>query len=492
MNMISKTACILGLALLIQVCTTSTQENKQGTSQNAKRGNFADFDVAYKAHEFDSKDAKTIKHFTGTTIQIPANAFIDEKGKPVTGTVKVNYREFHQASEIIASGITMMYDSAGKKQPFESAGMFDIRAEQAGKPVFLAKDKKINIDLASYKEGAFNFYYLQEAKQEKVAKTHFSSPFISQAIAQTLLPGEDQWQLLQTSGLPTENAERKAKLDEINKKLPTEPKEPVEDDGKTPIFDLAIDTKDFPELRSFEGVIWQYAGDLEDQNQNPDKNQWIFDQQWSSIRLEDAGEMQYRLVLANTEKRFESVVRPTLKGVNYQKAKALFEGKKKEYEADLKARANEIQSLRAEKTYMNRIAKFVRSFQIQNLGIYNCDRIFSDNEAIQVAMKFSIPEDPSASKSPKATVYLIHGKDILLQYEAKLNETNNVYLSTRQANKMLVLFSGSDKVATYAEKDFKMLGNTKKLKGKKLELELKSIPEKIKSTSALEELIAKL
>lgn len=491
MNMISKTGCILGLALLIQVCTTTTQENKQDAQKNAKRGNFADFDVAFKAHEFDSKDAKTIKHFTGSTIQIPANAFVDAKGLPVTGDVKVNYREFHQASEIIASGITMMYDSAGKRQPFETAGMFDIRAEQAGKPLFLAKDKNIKIDLASHKEGAFNFYYLQEAKQAGIAKTYISSPFISQAIAQDIRPGEDQWQLLQTSNLPTENEERKTKLAEINKKLPADPAQPVKYDDKAPIFDLDIDTKDFPELRSFEGVVWQYAGDLEDATQNPKKNEWIFDQQWTSIRLEAAEDMQYRLVLTNATKNFESLVRPTLKGVAYEKAKALFEEKKKEYEADLKTRADEIQSLRAEKNYMSRTAKFMRSFSIQNMGIYNCDRIFRDDEAIEIALQINVPEDPTASKSQNATVYLIFGRD-LLQYQAKNNTINSAYLSVKKPNKMLVIFSGSDKVAVYSEKDFKMLGDTKKLKGKKLEIDLKSIPEKIKSTSALEELIAKL
>jgi hypothetical protein len=57
---------------------------------------------------------------------------------------------------------------------------------------------------------------------------------------------------------------------------------------------------------------------------------------------------------------------------------------------------------------------------------------------------------------------------------------------------MLVVFKNSDKVAVYTQEDFAKLGNIQKLKGKEIEVSLKSIAEPIKSTAALEELIAKL
>lgn len=483
-----KIAFVVGLALSLQMCNEAQDKTKENTAKVQKKGNFANFDVDYKAHEFDVKEARTITHPTGTKIEIPANAFIDINGKPIAGKVKINYREFHNATDIIVAGITMQYDSAGKKHPFETAGMFDIRAEQEGKPVFLAKDKKIQVNLASYKEGAFNFYYLREAKPtEKVATV--SLPFISQAIAQDIRPGENTWELLSTSNLPTENAERKQKLAEIDKKLPVQPSEPLPYDEKTPVFDLDIDTKDFPELRAFEGIVWQYAGKLEDDTQNPQKNEWIFDHQWSDIRLEDAGEMQYRLVLKSASKQFESQVRPALKGLAYEKAKAFFAEKKKQYEADLKARANEIEALRTEKTYSSRMAKFVRSFQIQNLGIYNWDRIYRDESAIEIALELNTPDDPSATKSSSAQVYLIMG-DVAVNFYANGNKVNNITINTKRANKMVVVFSGSEKIGVYSTEDFKSI--TQAHKGKTVAIQLKTIQEPIKSTSALEDVLAKL
>lgn len=490
MNTISKTAFILGLALTIQVCTT-TQENKKDGTTAQRKGNFKDFDVTFKGHEFDSKEAKTIKHFTGTTIQIPAQAFVDAQGKPVSGNVKVNYREFHQASEIIASGITMQYDSAGKRHSFETAGMFDIRAEQAGKPVFLAKDKNIKIDLASYKEGAFNFYYLQEYKQEKMAQVHFSAPFISTAMAQDIRPGEDKWQLLQTSTLPAPNKERAEKMAEIDKNLPTEPKQPVAYNDKIPVLDLNIDVKEFPELRAFEGLIWQYAGDLEDAAKNPKKNEWIFDYTWQNIKLEDTGDMQYRLTLAGKDKNFETLIRPTLKGMNYEKAKALFEEKRKQYEADVEKRKDEIAKLKAEKSFWNRQSKFIRSLQIQSFGIYNCDRIFRSDDAIEIAMQLQVPEDKGANDSKTATVYMMFDNNVI-QYQALQNKVPHAFILSKRPNKMLVVFQNSNKVAVYSREDFAKLGDPEKMKGKEIELSLKSITEPIKSTAALEELIAKL
>jgi hypothetical protein len=492
MKLFHKTVLVLSVAFGLQVCNT-TQENKQQNenkeAKTAQKGNFKDFDIDFKAHEFDVKEAYTLKHPTGSKLQIPANAFIDKNGKPIEGKIKVNYREFHHVTDIIASGITMEYDSAGKKHPFETAGMFDIRAEQNGETIFLAKDKQIKVDLASYKEGAFNFYYLREAKQpQKVAAT-VSFPFISNAIAQDVRPGENTWELLQTSGLPTENKERKEKLAEIEKKLPVQPSEPLPYDEKTPVFDLDIDTKDFPELRTFEGIVWQYAGDLEDAAKNPQKNEWIFDHQWTNIRLEDDGDMQYRLVLQSATKRFESQVRPALKGLAYEKAKAFFAEKKKQYEADLKQRKEEIESLRAEKSYYDRSAKFLRSFQIQNLGIYNCDRIYNDPETISITLNLAVPEDPSASNAPSSTVYLIMDRDVI-QYSASKGKISDFKVNLKRANKLLVLFSNSDKVGVYSKEDFRALGQLKT--GKAVQIDLKPIKESIKSTTALEDLIARL
>ena len=490
MNTVGKVAIIIGLAFGIQVCTSVTEERKD-TAQNAQKGNFKSFDLEYKGHEFDAANAKTITHPTGSHIQIPANAFIDAAGKAVKGKVKVNYREFHTASDIITSGITMMYDSAGKKRPFETAGMFEIRAEQNGKPVFLAKDKGIKVDLASFKDGAFNFYYLQEAKKEE-RMAYLPAMLIQEAVAQTeLRPGEDQWQLLQSSKMPVENQERKEKLAAINKKLPTEPKEPLPYDSKKPVLDFHPDTKDFPELNTFEGIVWQYAGEETDNTQNPEKNEWIYEHSWTNMTLEAAEDMTYRLVLTSANKSFTSLVRPSLQGADYQKAKALFAQKRADYEAGLKDRAAELEKLRQEKNYYDRLGKFTRSFVIQNLGVYNCDRIYREDDAIEIAAKIDI-DDPSAMKSSRATAYLITENVGALPLDLYSSMTTHLNINPKRKHSIVCVFGGSDKVGVLSWKDMQKLNLDKVSKGEKVAITLTSIPEKIHSTAALEELLAKL
>ncbi|HKC68013.1 MAG TPA: hypothetical protein VKG26_07265 [Bacteroidia bacterium] len=84
----------------------------------------------------NTKKDTILVYKTGSQIKIPANAFVGKNGKEIKGTVKIKYREFHNVGEILLSDIPMTYDSAGKQMYFESAGMFDISANQDGNPFF--------------------------------------------------------------------------------------------------------------------------------------------------------------------------------------------------------------------------------------------------------------------------------------------------------------------------------------------------------------------
>ena len=60
------------------------------------------------------------------------------------------------------SGIKMTYQDGD----FESAGMFEIRAEESGKNLELRADKEIDIEMASYREGDFDSFVMDEAAQQ--------------------------------------------------------------------------------------------------------------------------------------------------------------------------------------------------------------------------------------------------------------------------------------------------------------------------------------
>ena len=60
---------------------------------------------------------------TGSELNVPGGIFVDAEGNPVTGDVQIRYREFHDAEDVILSGITMKYNENGAKEDFQTAGM---------------------------------------------------------------------------------------------------------------------------------------------------------------------------------------------------------------------------------------------------------------------------------------------------------------------------------------------------------------------------------
>ena len=100
-------------------------------------------------------------------IHVPKHAFRRPDGKPIRGKVRVTFREYQTAGEILASGLPMTYTTpAGKHWNFESAGMFEIRAIEGNDPLELDKGKEIKVELATPSDGAYNFYTLGDNSRQ--------------------------------------------------------------------------------------------------------------------------------------------------------------------------------------------------------------------------------------------------------------------------------------------------------------------------------------
>lgn len=118
-----------------------------------------------KPREFtvSAEKASTIELPNGGQIDFPANAFVDENGKPVKGSVTIEWQEYHSLADILCSGIPMAYDSAGVKDHFVSGGMFTIDGRQGDKKIGIANGKEAKVALATYDDQEqFNFYRLDE------------------------------------------------------------------------------------------------------------------------------------------------------------------------------------------------------------------------------------------------------------------------------------------------------------------------------------------
>ncbi len=97
----------------------------------------------------------------GTIITYEAGALVKEDGSVVNGNVDLLYREFHDAVDIFLAGIPMDYYSMGEKRTLQTAGMFEIDAQQGLEKLKIADNKNINVRLASkYKGENYSFFYL--------------------------------------------------------------------------------------------------------------------------------------------------------------------------------------------------------------------------------------------------------------------------------------------------------------------------------------------
>lgn len=99
----------------------------------------------------------------GTEIHVPANAFVNREGLPVSGKVKVAYTEISDPSTILISGIPLNYGDKANPSVMQSAAMFELNAMANGEKLELGQGKSIRTVISSNVEGAqFDFFALNE------------------------------------------------------------------------------------------------------------------------------------------------------------------------------------------------------------------------------------------------------------------------------------------------------------------------------------------
>ena len=407
---------------------------------------FKDVEVPMRDLEVDAEKGGSIAMPNGTVINIPANCFTDANGKLVKGKVSLKYREFHSSADIIASGIPMNYDSAGQSHNFASAGMFELRGFAENKPLNIAEGKSVEVNMASFKKGEeYNFYGFNE--------------------------NNNSWEF---KGDRTSTVNQK-KLKEMQTiaVLPNKPLQPQEADINTPVMDLDVDYSQYPELKEFNGLMWQYAGT--DPAKDPFRNQGIFNQSCANMKLDlkDSNTALFNLTLECGESKFKTEVKPVLRGKKYEEALAKFKTKMTYYDQVCTKRASDIQRLASE-------ADLVRSFQLKNFGIYNWDALYKGDGMVRVAANFDF--DMPVNKG-EITVYEICGNNnaVVYYYPGSWE-----MFSYNPANKnTLVAIMPGDKLAVFTSEDFSRLNRAALAKENRHTFKLRTIDKKITSIADL-------
>lgn len=376
-----------------------------------------ELNVQMQTFSINTENEEIIYLESGTKITIPANALVDVNGNPVKGEADIAYREMHTALDVMLSGIPMEYDSAGTTYDFETAGMFEIRGFQNGNPVFIADGKEIQIDLASYNVGDdFGFYSLNEENGQWNFEGYSPSE-----------PNQSREEMLNES---------LEKLDEIinNKE---ELKKSVAKINTQGTFSINVNYDRFPELQSFQTVLWRFAG--KDRHLNVNEVQEMFNDPGKSMILSNHPTQPNLFLLShrgNESINDAYTVEPFIPGISEEKQKAFLE--------ERIANFNEVQrqaELRAEAARNQ--AETMRAFRVSNFGIFNCDKPIANNVIIAVNFEYDSENKPEK-------IYLISRNNrMLITYYPNLSDQIRV----PKDDKFTFITVESDKSITIANRE---------------------------------------
>ncbi len=437
-----------------QQIATNTSNKKQNTAFIAPP--ISKLNVPYTSYKVKAEQGAKIEHKTKSKILIPKNAFVNKQGLDVVGDVEIQYREFHNQADIIASGIPMQYDSAGIKTTLESAGMFDIKGFQNGEAVYINPKKTITVELASNNpENKFNQYILDTIAKNWIYQKH---DVIKAKDKNTMVEVKNDEKTVAVN--PKAEALQK-QIDEIPPKIEAEknscttkinqlakakqPLKPTKGVEGRPKFELDVNYKEFPELEAFKNAVFEIGVE----NKNYDAK--MADITWTSAQISEGTQKgkNYTLTLKQQARVEKLIVYPTLSGGDYDKAMVSFESKfteykkleakrivdeqklKDEFEAKQKAylaqqkqlsedlikeqikfRIEQDKRLADQFANMGNQQRVSRIFQVSNFGYYNSDCPSNMPQGASVNPIFVLNNGTDFVK-PTTTYLISHRKNIV-------------------------------------------------------------------------------
>ncbi len=375
---------------------------------------FDSCEIPLTEFKMEKNKKTTIELASGTEIEIPKGCFEDQNGNPVEENITIAYREFHSVAEIMASGINMTYDGGD----FESAGMFEIRAFAKDEELKLRKDKTISIKLASFKEGDFDAFYMDETTSN--------------------------WQILPKNRIERnrKKAEKLAKLDTEEDSLGNVCKdEPQPYNPKENFIDLNYDFTNYPELELFHGAQWELVGDSAD-NKGFDSDHLTYTEMEIN-RTDECGVFELslwkkgRVPILDETKSYR--IAPVWGGKALDRAKKNFKTRM----VDFRAQQKQIQ---VERKIARQEADLLRNFEISKMGIFNCDRKIDFLKAILVGISLK------CVKKIHSWWYITQGKQIAIKYYSPKNEAFNLNIASE--NSIIAVLEDGE-IATFNEAEFR-------------------------------------
>ena len=382
--------------------------------------------IPFITSSFDNKDGFELHQPNGTHVDIPKNAFVDEKGKIVKGNVELKFREFHTAQSILMSGIPMQMLRERNKY-MESLGMMELRAFKNGKELSLKKGKSIDVDLASTEtpNKDFNLY---------------------------LLEGDKRWE--ETGSFKTVNNDRRDSAFVNLMPLPAIPKSPGPDSTDF-IFVLDGNTKSVPHLKAYKGVEWKLVS-----SKKRSIPYWAFRLNWDKIKVKEVKGKKnlFDLTFKFSQKAYNGKLikhkitiqaRPLLTAKELKLAKKQYEEEFENYQLMAAKIELEEKRLEQESSVLNR-------FKINQMGVFNIDCVKNLDVYAMVELEFDFQANVSAEFNKVLVMMVMEEINAVVKYNAF--DWDDVSVIDTRTELIMVLPDGI--IARVSAEEFKKKINT--------------------------------
>ena len=350
-------------------------------------------DLVFDEYSISPDSSMEIERTTGTLLQVPADCFRRADGSKPSEKIQLKVRELHDPASILRSGIPM--EVAGTNgQHLQSAGMIEMHAYENGQELKINAGKSIEVELAGFRSAkGYSLYYLENNQSWKVTDTFENK----------------------------ENMRKKKRLAKLEKKTTVPDSSYVSDF----IFSIDADTSARPELKPFINQSWQLAEQVDEHKLNR-----ALRQNWSLAHIKSTNRRKMEYTITFTvegtgddnkpiKESFSILAKPVLnKGMSKKNQRKEFDKKMDEYVVLEKQRIEELERVKKQ-------ADLVNSFKANQMGIYNIDKIMTE-DMITSNIHFDFENELKGNKE-EHQVFMI------------LEENNSVIVIKRDSwNKMTI------------------------------------------------------
>lgn len=362
---------------------------------------------AFASFQIEVNQGGVYEYKSGSRLVVPAAAFMDDRGRLVSGEVEIKYREYHDFVDLFISGIPMTYDSAGVRYTLESAGMIEIYAEQNGQRVQMAPGKNISVEMISFIQvppylavpPTYNVYQLDVEGRHWAFHSLDQMEIVEEFTdLRTDDPLYELKKELQRNLLKAEqNFEQQRRQLSAQITLPEEPVRPLSPDSDLPTFDF--DLSEDVSTTAGQDQIWYVSP----RNKNFDPRSLRVE--WEDYRLRQLSEFEYEVTFISGETEVSIIISPALTGEAYTAAMERYRIAYDDYQERLAERSDRLEKetmeleaelqrdkQQARATYRDRVAALIdgrpdlqesdrlvvqkvrNRFTANSLGIWNCAR----------------------------------------------------------------------------------------------------------------------